>query len=152
MGSFPETHHFTNGRLTSGSERGRGSLIPYSRTFFTTIPHPELLKSPSRIPLSFPIPQEFFRFPESSFVFRPNLGSRRKIPFQTLGLDVCGSVVYILCKRFKHLKRISIQGRDFLIVFQLRYLKTLSRMEHSMKSFVQFLDGLRLAARARICL
>ena len=108
MGSVPETYHFINGTLTLGSERGRGCLIPYSRTFFTTIPYPKLLKSLPLIPLSFPIPHpvprfrrippveyrsnlvsrpEFFRFPESRTVFRPNLGSRRKIPFQTLCLD-----------------------------------------------------------------
>ena len=101
MGSVPETYHFINGTLTLGSERGRGSLIPYSRTFFTTIPHPKLLKSLPLIPLSFPIPHpvprfrrippveyrsnlvsrpEFFRFPESRTVFRPNLGSEGRYP------------------------------------------------------------------------
>ena len=107
MGSVPETYHFINGTLTLGSERGRGSLIPYSRTFFTTIPYPKLLKSLPLIPLSFPIPHpvprfrrippveyrsnlvsrpEFFRFPESRTVFRPNLGSEGRYPSRPFDL------------------------------------------------------------------
>lgn len=86
MDSFPETHHFINGRLTSGPERRRGSLIPYSRTFFTSIPHPELLKSPPRIPLfsQYPIPYQDFgesrlsssgriSYPVKNFFVFPNL-------------------------------------------------------------------------------
>ena len=79
MGSFPETYHFINGTLTLGSERGRGSLIPYSRTFFTTIPHPELLKSLPRILLSFPIPHPVPRFRRIPPVeYRSNLVSRQE--------------------------------------------------------------------------
>ena len=42
MGSFPETHNDPN-RPPQGLERG--FLVPNFRSFFTRIPHPELLSS-----------------------------------------------------------------------------------------------------------